>query len=340
MTKTLKKKKLKIAVLLAGNLRTFEQTAPLLKKYLLDRYDSDVFIYTPNQLEHTAIAWHGKTGGDHESPKAINDEITEKVTKLYNPTTLVISDDYKKIDTEGVWNFPYTLKTGKNYAPLTGPYRMFFNWREVSKLWQAHAKKNKINYDYVVFIRPDVMLLEPMMLEPYEEFFNFNPKTIIFYYGDGVVTENNIIKSLLHYNSDRIIFAKPEAMTIFLNIFNHFDRYFKTAHHLPLPSWARCSFENQQVFYATDQGLFPLFGKINHVLKRMNKKDDQVFIFPDRLNYSSTAIPIRFRRILLRERLRSTRGLIINSIIFVLFIFPFMNRIWFFYKFIKKRIKK
>ena len=141
MAKQRDKKKLKIAVLLAGNLRTFEQTAPSLKKYLLDRYDSDVFIYTPNQLEHTAVAWHGHTGNGDQSPQDIGDEITAKATRLYNPTQLVISDDYKKIDTDGVWDFRYTLKTGKEHYPLTGCYRMFFNWQEVNKLWQAHAKK-------------------------------------------------------------------------------------------------------------------------------------------------------------------------------------------------------
>ena len=57
-------------------------------------------------------------------------------------------------------------------------------------------KKNKIDYDYVVFIRPDVLLLEPMILETYEAFFNFNNKTIIFYYGDGSVIENKIIRGL------------------------------------------------------------------------------------------------------------------------------------------------
>ncbi len=72
------KKKYKIAVLLAGNLRTFEETAPFLKKYLLDLYDSDVFIYTPNQIEHNEQAWHNITGKKHNSDDATRQELTAK----------------------------------------------------------------------------------------------------------------------------------------------------------------------------------------------------------------------------------------------------------------------
>ncbi len=335
-----KNKRLKIAVLLAGNLRTFEETAPFLKKYLLDLYDSDVFIYTPNQIEHNEQAWHNITGKKHNSDDTTRQELTEKANHLYSPTKLVISDDYKKINTTGVWRYPKKIESGIQETALTGPYRMFFNWKEVNKLWQAHAKQAKVNYDFVVFIRPDVMLLEPLTLEPYQEFFDFNKKTIIFFCGDRFIEQNQLTIGLLHSSSDRIILAKPDAMNIFLNIFNHFDRYFKLAPQLPFPTWIRCCFENMQHVYAIEQGLYPIFGKINYALKRMNKKDDQVFIFPDRLNYYAKTISKHFRRIMIREKYRWARQYIVNAIIFICFINPPMNKIWQFYKFIKQKIKK
>ncbi|MDI9314182.1 MAG: hypothetical protein QM529_05880 [Hydrotalea sp.] len=352
MAKQRDKKRLKIAVLLAGNLRTFEQTAPFLKRYLLNRYDSDVFIYAPNQLEHTAITHHGMTGGRRQSPKEITPEITTRLHLFYKPIKLVISDAYKKINTDGVWNFFYKLKNGKKHAPLTGCYRMFFNWREVNKLWQAHAKKNKKNYDYVVFIRPDVLLLEAVKLEAYEDFFNFNKKSIVFYYGHGDVVENKIMRDLLVGGSDRIVFAKPEVMKIFLNIFDHFDRYFKTAHQLPLPLPIRRSFENLQILYAIEQGLLPLFGKINHVLKRAKDRDDEIFIFFDRINYSMKSIPRNIRRTLLHKRikasLRWTRyhylvrlyGRLFNLVLKIYLRSPCLNKPWRKFKKIIRRKKK
>ncbi len=218
---------------------------------------------------------------------------------------------------------------------------MFFNWKEVNKLWQVHAKKARVNYDFVVFIRPDVMLLEPLILENYHDLFDFNKKTIIFFCGNSVIEQNQLTICLSHWSSDRIIFAKPEAMNIFLNIFDHFDRYFKQAHHLlSLPAFVRSNFETTQTLYATEQGLLPILGKINYALKRMNKKNDQVFIFPDRLNYSAKTISKHFRRIMIRERYRWARQYILKAIIFILFIFPPLNKIWSFYKFIKRKIKK
>ncbi len=283
--------KLNIAVLLAGNLRTFEQTAPLLKKYLLNKYQSDVFIYTPNQLEHSNAAWHGMTGNGNKVSSQLSQDIIRKVNKLYKPKKFVISDQFKNVKTNGLWKYPRKLDSGVQSTPLTGAYQMFFNWKEVNKLWMGYARKNKKKYDFVVFIRPDVLLLEPLRLESYNQFFAFNNKSIVFFYGDGGIIQNKNMFAWLHSSSDRIIFAKPQVMAIFLNIFDHFDRYFKKAPRLPFPEWLACCFENQQSLYAIEQGLYPIFGKINHILKRADKTKDQIFIFFDRLHHPIKSMP-------------------------------------------------
>ncbi|MGI9461399.1 MAG: hypothetical protein ACR2NY_02340 [Alphaproteobacteria bacterium] len=287
MTKKKTRKKLKIAVLLSGNLRTFEQTAPYLKKYLLDRYNSDVFIHAPSKIDHDRQAWHNVINKNKPiSSLAIREELLTKATKLYQPKKIIINDSENNINISGVWNV-WHGKNNNYKIPLTGCYRMFYHWREINKLWQNHAKKNNIKYDFIVFIRPDVMLLEPMILETYQDFFDFNQKTIVFLSGMQSIFEGATGFYLTNFCIDRIIFAKPPAMKTFLNIFHHFDRYFKKAHRLPFPPRINSSFENQQILYAAEQNLLPLCGKINHILKRMNKKDDQILIFPDRAKHSN-----------------------------------------------------
>ena len=72
---------MKIAVQVSGNLRTFEVCGPLVKRYLLDRYDCDVFVHTWDQLEHGQQSYHGGFTTNYGSLE-VDDDIKKKVEQF------------------------------------------------------------------------------------------------------------------------------------------------------------------------------------------------------------------------------------------------------------------
>ncbi len=275
--------KLKIAVLLAGNLRTFEETAPFLKKYLLDLYDSDVFIHTFNTLEHKTPAHHGQTG-EHIVTPMVDDKIKAKVIELYKPKKFVIATNEEKISIKGDWRLysnPYRLNSAPS-VPLNGLYRMLYDRQQVNILRQEYEKSYHVNYDFVVFIRPDIMLLEPMELESYQEFFDFNKKTIIWFPAFINFYSTSKAKFLTSNFGDTVFFGKPAAMDILLNMFDEFDRYFIKATKLPFPNAFLSAPESFEALYAHEKNIFLMNGKINYVLKRKDSAYNIICVHEDR----------------------------------------------------------
>ena len=276
---------------IAGNLRTFESCAPYLKKYLLDRYDCDVFLHTFDSLDHSSPAHHAGVGGDAKR-QISREEMAKKIIDCYHPKKFFIATNEADIKTEGDWYFK-AFKNRKLFphrplqVPLNGVYRMFYDRLQVNKLRQEYEKQQNIKYDYVVFIRPDVLLLEPFKLEQWQDFFDFNNQTIVFLslftkLGSDAQSMNSIVRWDFSGGHDMVYFGRPTSMNIVADIFNHFDRYFKVAPRLPLPDWVATTFEMFLLLYCQERGLLPIYGKTNYAVKRLDSKHDSFTVHPDR----------------------------------------------------------
>lgn len=114
---------MKIALLMSGGLRNFEDTYSSFKYHLFDKLDIDIFFYGLENKE-------GK------------DKNEKKFKKLFNPVSFVINDKeyYEKLNVKSNYN--------KN------SYYMFHNMEKVYQLFEKSVDVNE--YDIVIRSRPDI----------------------------------------------------------------------------------------------------------------------------------------------------------------------------------------
>jgi len=182
-----KNKSLKLAVHLYGHLRTYNECFPALKKLLLDKYQCDVFIHTWDTLDHSTKAWHQLNEG-RDTVYLCPEKIKEEITRTYNPKRLKI-ETQKPVDM-GLFKTNY----GQEYS-LFGIHSMLHGMEEVNKLRFEYENTNKINYDYVIFTRPDILLKQNFDIKNFTKSFSSEESSDCIFVCGVVYGENN---SILH----------------------------------------------------------------------------------------------------------------------------------------------
>ena len=154
---------MKIAVCFFGHLRTFKKCAPHIKNNLINRYDCDLFMHTWSTYNH-----HTKTHHENTEIKGIvkesaiidtygefkNIKIEEQVVQDLG--NVKVSTKNKRVSLYGV------------EVSMFGLYSMYHSMKNSFSLCKEYALKNNIQYDMVVMIRPDIVLLDPLNIELYE----------------------------------------------------------------------------------------------------------------------------------------------------------------------------
>lgn len=150
---------MKIALCLSGFMRSFETTFSNLNKYLLQNYNVDIFIATwnINDLHLTSL----------EEPKILN---------TYKPV---------KCNIEKIINFdilPLKHKNINNKRNINSLLSMFYKIEQCNNLKSQYEKENNFIYDCVIRFRPDIQLLENIIINnldkinipKYGDFFGIN----------------------------------------------------------------------------------------------------------------------------------------------------------------------
>jgi hypothetical protein len=160
---------LKVALVLTGLLRCFEQAYPSFKQVVLDRYDTDVYFdiwsevgyysgkgYLPEQ--NGFISTVPGERGFHTSGELVD---THKIFELYDPLVLRI-EDFNKFE-------PLAEERAKYFAhAFTRPKNTISQAYKIYKGMQL-VQESGINYDLVVRARPDIVLeSDPGDFTPYE----------------------------------------------------------------------------------------------------------------------------------------------------------------------------
>lgn len=148
---------MKIAVLLFGHLRDFEQCADSLNKNLLSRYDCDVFMHTWDELDSKTYSWHEQ----RVNPVNVSTWIGEKIEELYHPIDYIVEHQEKWQD-EQIVKSAYTSNLSFSTA---GMHFMFYSMNRANELRLAYQKKKNVIYDFIVVTRPDVELLHALDVE-------------------------------------------------------------------------------------------------------------------------------------------------------------------------------
>jgi hypothetical protein len=201
------KQKLKIAVQLYGNLRTYRDCFPNLKQYLLDHYDCDVFIHTWDTLDHNTKAWH-KLNEGKEIVELNTDDIRQELVQLYNPKSVTI----EKQEPKDLGNI--TDKVGQTYS-IFGISCMMRTMKKVNTLRVRYQKENNVKYDFVLCTRPDIFLKRQFLIESFTDLFTQKElNKSIFITGCKCGADSTILNDLRYIGGkDLLYFAKPKIIS-------------------------------------------------------------------------------------------------------------------------------
>jgi hypothetical protein len=286
---------IRVAVQMFGNLRTFEQCAPALRANLLDRYDCDVFLHTWDKLDHNLPTWYNESS--KSNPLDVDDGICGRIKALYHPVAF-------KVETQ---NFIHDSgKLGPQKLSLQGIKYMFYGQHAANTMRLAHEAKTKTVYDYVITLRPDLLLLRPLVLEDYANEFAFQPKASIHLVHKEIswIEQERFITNPLML--DCMFIAKPDVMTVMTNFFKHADRYLHEMPHL-LPH-VMINPEIGFREYLWESGVFPRQYRFYYAIKRKQELDDIIIYPPEILTPS-------FKRYLYLKKKKRSLFLLFRKII-------------------------
>lgn len=149
----------KVAVILTGHMRSWEQVFPNFKEKIIDKYDPDIFIHTWSDE-----GWW--TPGDKVTETGVYDESPElnigKIIQAYQPKDIRLEDWNKRIH-EDVPSFnEHFEQRGYEYPNFAHKPRnilsMFYKLSAGVGLMNNYAAKHGVQYDLVIRMRPDMII--------------------------------------------------------------------------------------------------------------------------------------------------------------------------------------
>ncbi|MDR2667385.1 MAG: hypothetical protein LBB34_04745 [Holosporales bacterium] len=153
---------LKIAVCFFGHLRTYEKCAVSLRENLLNGYDCDLFMHTWTTLDSPTQAWHGG--------------YYEKVPGQTNKDDIInVYGEFKGLETEE--QIPVDKGEVKTKVceqscfsiSIWGLEASFHSMHRSNKLREKYQIENNIKYDFILFVRPDILLKTRFIIQRFTE---------------------------------------------------------------------------------------------------------------------------------------------------------------------------
>ena len=186
-------KEAKVAVCFFGHLRTLKKCLPFIRKNLLNLYDCDIFMHTWDRYDHASKTWHNN---QIKSPKLVSKDY---IKRLLNITDEQIVVETQPADTgDKVYNYANIVFS------LFGLECVWYAMRSVNELRQKYAKLHNVNYDAVVFIRPDIFVNTPIDITEV-----MSENDAVYYVGNvaGTLSDIKQVKA-----SDVFFWAKPDVI--------------------------------------------------------------------------------------------------------------------------------
>jgi len=148
---------MKVALIMYGHLRTYKKCHAKLKQNFIDKYNADVFIHTWDEIEAKTKSWHNR----HMDVTTLSKTNLTDLKNIYSPKGLLIEhqSDMETAD----------LTTPNNAISALGQERMLHSMFMADQLKSDYETKNNFKYDVVVKIRPDILLVNPLVLPEVSE---------------------------------------------------------------------------------------------------------------------------------------------------------------------------
>lgn len=282
---------MKIAVQISGHLRTFEKCAPTLKEHLLEQYDCDVFIHTWSQTEHETKSWYDNSAKSTLQP--VEDNILSAINKFYSPKSI-------KIETQNLFQETGYFGThNKVKISLQGVKYMTYGQYQANKLREAYEQENAVNYDYVVVIRPDIMLFAKLDFDLYKKEFSFF-KDICIHFVHNPEVNKVLSKKVINFPliADCYFFSTPHIISKITRLFEEFDFYFKEINSILPPQMD--SPETAFFEYIHQKGIITRLYINYFALKRNDDKNDIKLLPPQKINDEKLAKKKEAAKVILR----------------------------------------
>jgi hypothetical protein len=141
---------MKVAICIAGQLRTFEKTFPSIKKNIVDELRADLFISTWDKLGKTH-----KTDSSIEKNEIVDAEKIKRKTGAKIVDVQIFEDKF--YDKMNNVEMPQILKERE---PLHSRSMIphFYKIHRCNQLRILHEKNNRFVYDVIIRIRPDMKI--------------------------------------------------------------------------------------------------------------------------------------------------------------------------------------
>ena len=204
---------MKIAVCLYGHLRTWEHCYESLKKNLLDLYDCDVFMHTWDTVDAKTQSWHD----DLIKENCMVAGVCEKLFEKYGLKDLMVET---QADMSNEYGYYHPVNLPERNVSIWGVNCMWHSIEQVNSLRLNYQKINDIDYDFIIFTRPDILFLTNINLVNYIK--DLDMKDInkaLFCFADPIYGNNTprINDGRYAAGNDLFFFAKPEIIDNIIN---------------------------------------------------------------------------------------------------------------------------
>ena len=187
--------KLKVALCLSGQMRAFEQSAPAIQEFIVDRFDAEVFVSTwnnrgitasamrdysrilPRQVARTLSERHSRGRFQERFPRltAMIDDfekspITDKAVSKYHKAIEVNVVDEAQFEEQYFTELALDILSDKK--TLKNQMKMFYQINACNELKLKQEARMGARYDMVIRMRPDLHLVGPVV--PEVETFGFD----------------------------------------------------------------------------------------------------------------------------------------------------------------------
>lgn len=187
---------MKVALCFSGHLRTYEQTAESIRKYLIDPLDCDVFIHTWNKIGF--MRYDGDT-----SQKNTKDEMA-LIKELLHPKKIFI-EETGSIKWDGT-KYKERSISREDPANVLG---MFYKVKKANDLRKEYEKEQGFSYDLVIRARTDLFFSSPIAQYELE-----NPEFLWIPHFDSWGGTN-----------DQFAFSNGPNMDVYSSLYDYIDEY-------------------------------------------------------------------------------------------------------------------
>lgn len=208
---------MKIAVQFFGHLRTFEKCVESVRRHLLLKYDCDVFMHTWSLTDHKTKTWYRV---QDKNITVVDNYIKKRIFDLYSPKALLIEDQNFLSDDE--FFIPCMHNNGETKISSLGLKYMIHSKYRVNELRIKYQIAHNVNYDYVVMIRPDVMLYEDLDLNSVIDEINISGYVLSRFCAFNYINSRQF-PVLGNCASDVLYFGSPMSIDRVVSVLNRID---------------------------------------------------------------------------------------------------------------------